>query len=420
MSPQSTGELPKIKASIQKKPVNPAKVLIPLGLGTALSLMGDATLYTVLPTHTADAGITLAAVGIILSANRIIRLILNGPSGAIYDRSPRRRLFIPALFLGAISTAIYAAWSGFWPLITGRLIWGLAWAGIWVGGATIIMDVTTDENRGRWTGLYQTWFFLGVAAGAFLGGLLTDWLGYSPALWIGAALTLIGAVIALIFLPETRSADHRIPTDITDKNPIKWYSNQELLGVVSLQGINRFITAGVIAATLALLVQENLSIINIALGVATVTGILIGFRTLLSMIAAPIAGSMSDKSGNRWGITFMGLIIGALGMLLLVTGNVWIILLGVCFTAVAGGTVQALVTTRTGDMVNKAQRGKAIGFLHTAGDLGSALGPLAAYALLRWVQLSGVYILCAIIFVIGAIYALRMHIQHRNPQKQVT
>jgi MFS family permease len=329
-------------------------------------------------------------------------------------------LFIPALFLGAISTAIYAAWSGFWPLMTGRLIWGLAWAGIWVGGATIIMDVTTDENRGRWTGLYQTWFFLGVAAGAFLGGLLTDWLGYSPALWIGAALTLIGAVIALIFLPETRSSDHRIPTDITDKNPIKWYSNQELLGVVSLQGINRFITAGVIAATLALLVQENLSIINIALGVATVTGILIGFRTLLSMIAAPIAGSMSDKSGNRWGITFMGLIIGALGMLLLVTGNVWIILLGVCFTAVAGGTVQALVTTRTGDMVNKAQRGKAIGFLHTAGDLGSALGPLAAYALLRWVQLSGVYILCAIIFVIGAIYALRMHIQHRNPQKQVT
>jgi MFS family permease len=420
MSPQSTGELPKIKASIQKKPVNPAKVLIPLGLGTALSLMGDATLYTVLPTHTADAGITLAAVGIILSANRIIRLILNGPSGAIYDRSPRRRLFIPALFLGAISTAIYAAWSGFWPLMTGRLIWGLAWAGIWVGGATIIMDVTTDENRGRWTGLYQTWFFLGVAVGAFLGGLLTDWLGYSPALWIGAALTLIGAVIALIFLPETRSSDHRIPTDITDKNPIKWYSNQELLGVVSLQGINRFITAGVIAATLALLVQENLSIINIALGVATVTGILIGFRTLLSMIAAPIAGSMSDKSGNRWGITFMGLIIGALGMLLLVTGNVWIILLGVCFTAVAGGTVQALVTTRTGDMVNKAQRGKAIGFLHTAGDLGSALGPLAAYALLRWVQLSGVYILCAIIFVIGAIYALRMHIQHRNPQKQVT
>ena len=79
--------------------VTPARVLFPLGLGTALSLMGDATLYTVLPTHTADAGIALVQVGIILSANRIVRLFLNGPIGMAYDRSLRRRLFVPALFV---------------------------------------------------------------------------------------------------------------------------------------------------------------------------------------------------------------------------------------------------------------------------------------------------------------------------------
>ncbi|MCJ7535692.1 MAG: hypothetical protein MUO57_09175, partial [Anaerolineales bacterium] len=83
----------------QRSKINPAKVLLPLGLGTALSLMGDATLYTVLPTHASEAGITLAAVGIILSANRIIRLFLNGPAGIAYDRSLRRRLFIPALLI---------------------------------------------------------------------------------------------------------------------------------------------------------------------------------------------------------------------------------------------------------------------------------------------------------------------------------
>lgn len=76
--------------------IEPAKILLPLGLGTALSLMGDATLYTVLPTHTEQVGISMAAVGILLSANRFIRLFLNKPTGIAYDRSLRRRLFVPA------------------------------------------------------------------------------------------------------------------------------------------------------------------------------------------------------------------------------------------------------------------------------------------------------------------------------------
>ncbi|MCL4294888.1 MAG: MFS transporter [Anaerolineae bacterium] len=107
--------------------LSPWHVLVPVGLGTALSLIGDTSLYAVLPTHVADAGVSLASVGILLSANRFIRLILNGPMGWVYDRFPRRYLFITALFIGALSTALYALVDGFWPLLTARLLWGLAW-----------------------------------------------------------------------------------------------------------------------------------------------------------------------------------------------------------------------------------------------------------------------------------------------------
>ena len=382
--------------------------------------MGDATLYTVLPTHTAEAGITLAAVGIILSANRFIRLFLNGPTGILYDRSRRRRLFVPALFIGALSTAIYAAWDGFWPLMAGRLIWGLAWSLIWVGGATIILDVTTDGDRGRWTGLYQTWFFLGAAIGAFAGGFLTDRIGYSAALWIGAGVTTLGGVVALIYLPETRSSKNLNLSYPKNETAQKWRPNGELVSVVSLQGINRFVTAGVLAATIALLVQEQLSMNNLVLGVATVTGILIGLRTILSMFAAPLAGSLSDKSGNRWGVTMTGLIFGSIGMLLLIRPDPVFILVGIGFSAIAGGSIQALVTTRTGDLVDQEQRGKAIGLLHTSGDLGSALGPITAYFLLRWINLSGVYVLCAILFALGAGISLRMYWRYRSSSNLLT
>ena len=67
--------------------------MAPIGIGLALSLIGDTTLYTVLPNPeiAAQAGLSLAVVGVILGLNRLIRLLTNGVFGVVYDRQPRRR-----------------------------------------------------------------------------------------------------------------------------------------------------------------------------------------------------------------------------------------------------------------------------------------------------------------------------------------
>jgi len=390
--------------------VSPARVLFPLGLATALSLMGDATLYTVLPTHSADAGISLGSVGLMLGANRAIRLLSNGATGYAYDRLPRRWLFVPALLLGALSTAIYAGTRGFWPLLIGRLLWGLSWSGIWVGGATVILDISSTANRGRWTGLYQTWFFLGATMGSFGGGLLTDYLGYARALWIGAGLTLVGALLALWLLPETRGLRPEAEIIITDPEPeeeMPLRANAPFWGAVMSQCANRFITAGVLSATMGLLVQGRLAESGLALGVATLTGLLTAGRTTLSMLVAPLAGALSDRLGNRWLVMVGSLAAGAVGLGLTGAAGRWPALLGILGGAAASGSVQSLATTLTGDLVGRAQRGRAIGLQHTVGDLGSALGPPVAYALLPLIGLQGVYWLCAALFALAAIPAER-------------
>lgn len=392
--------------SNSKTLIHRRRVLFALGLGTALSLMGDGTLYTVLPTHTAEAGIALSSVGIILGVNRAVRLFLNGPAGLAYDRWPRRWLFVPALFIGSLSTAVYAATRGFWPMLVGRLLWGLAWSGIWVGGATVILDVTTAQDRGRWTGLYQTWFFLGAALSALAGGLLTDWLGYGAAMWLGAAVTALGGLVALILLPETRSIRSVLDRPSVEEIRPRLRANRGLWVAASLQGINRFVIAGVFAATMGLLVQDWLLSTSLTVGVATLTGLLMAGRTLLSVVAAPLAGAASDRLGSRWGMAAWGLAIGVVSMALVAWGEPVAILAGVSLGAVAGGSVQALVTALTGDLVSQAQRGRAIGLLHTAGDLGSAIGPLAAYALMPWIGLGGVYLLCAGLFAVGLALAM--------------
>ena len=362
-------------------------------------------MYAVLPTHAAAAGVALGSVGIILSANRVVRLFLNGPAGLAYDRWPRRRLLIPALFVGALSTAMYAATRGFWPLLVGRLLWGLAWSGIWVGGATVIFDVTTGHDRGRWMGLYQTWFFLGAGLGAFVGGLLTDSVGYVATMWIASALTAFGGLVALFLLPETRFArfdaeDCPVEGAVGGKEANR-RAHRGLWVAASLQGINRFVTAGVLAATLGLLVQDRLRSTDLALGVATLTGALAAGRTMLSMAAAPLAGTASDWLGSRWRVATWALAIGAVGMILTSRGSPAVVLMGVSLGAVTGGGIQALATALIGDLANQARRGRAVGLLHTAGDFGSALGPPVAYALLPGWGLPGVYTLCAALFAVG-------------------
>jgi MFS family permease len=289
-----------------------------------------------------------------------------------------------------------------------------------VGGATIILDVTHDQNRGRWTGLYQTWFFFGAALGAIAGGWLTDVLGYSAAMWIGAVVTIIGAIFVILRLPETRKVDNPVEIEHQPDSSVDWRPDFEFYGVITLNGINRFIAAGVLSATLALLVQKQVSDSNLVVGVATFTGMLFGLRTLLSMFSAPLSGALSDRLGNRWGVTIGVLLLGAVGMILLTTSNLVIILIGICSSAIAAGSIQALMTTRTGDLVLSTHRGKAIGNLHTAGDLGSALGPITAYALLGWISLNGLFVICAVLFGIGAVLAFVLFTRQRRISTRIT
>jgi DHA1 family multidrug resistance protein-like MFS transporter len=388
--------------TIHRAPTHPAKVLFPLALGTALSLMGNATLYIVLPTHTAEAGIALGVVGILFSANRAIRLLLNGPMGLAYDRWPRRWLFVCALCIGVVPTILYATMRGFWPLLAARLLWGLAWSGIWIGGTTVILDVTTDQDRGRWVGLYQIGFFLGLALGAFAGGLLTDRLGYHATMWIAATVAALGSLPALFLLPETRAARSHRRSPAVKETPLPWHADRALQTVLLIQAINEFITNGVVAGTIALLVQHLLPATNLALGVATATGALGAMRLLLAMAAAPLAGAVSDRLGKRWPVTLGGLVAGIVSMVLVASSTPMVAFAGIVLGALCGASVRALLATLTGDLVSPAQRGRAIGVLNISGDLGNAAGPVVAYASLAWIGLPGVYLACAGLYALGS------------------
>lgn len=394
--------------------VSPWRVLLPVSVGTALSLAGDASLYAVLPTSTVASGVAVTSVGILLSANRFIRLLLNGPAGMAYDRWRRRPLFVAALFIGALSTAIYGFTQGFWPLFLGRLLWGLAWSGIWVGGNTIVLDITRNDTRGRWVGIYQFAFFLGTSGGSMLGGILTDWLGYHTAMIVNASITLLGAIFALLLLPETRglraSDDMSGVASVPSSRIPETSRAAEFASATALYAANRIALAGILSSTFGLFLLEQLGeqaqIAGYTLGIATLTGMGLGLSRLISMAAAPYMGSLSDRASSRWRVAAGGLVPGVAGFSLLSLGLPLATVLGIPLTAITGGSNQSLATALIGDLGNSNWQSRRLGLLYTIGDLASAIGPPVAYALIPWIGIKNVYLLVALI--LGAMFLVTL------------
>lgn len=400
---------------MQKSPTS-AWAIFPIGLATALSLTGDATLYSVLPTHYADAGIALASVGVILSVNRFIRLLTNSPAGWLFDRVTNRRLvFLGSLVIGVLSTMLYALTPRFEIFVVARLLWGLAWSGIWIGGTAIVLQMAPEAQRGHWVGIYQMWFFFGSAVCSFAGGILTDWVGYTNGLWIGVVVAIISIMVAAFMLSPQHIDNKNAPSITTNWRAsltLNWRGISSAMWATAIaQGVNRLATAGIVGSTLGLIVQQNfgaeIRLGSIPVGVASVTGTLLAARTTIGLIGAPIAGTLSDRIGGRWDLLALSLLLGGLGMATLPFPAIAVLILGMIASSLSSGGVQSLSTALVGDLSHAQEHGKNLAILNIAGDLGSAIGPMVTYALLSVTGLTVVYWGCAILLLSNALWVMR-------------
>jgi MFS family permease len=396
-------------------------MLVPLGLAVCLSLFGDLTLYAVLATQLEEVELSLAAVGVMLGVNRLIRIPGNPLTGALLDRWGRRRLFIFGMLLGFLSTASYGLVRGFWPFLVSRLAWGIAWTLINVGGMAMVLDVSTQSNRGRLTGLYNTWLWTGFALGPLVGGFLVDSVGFRPAMLVCAGLTALGLAVAVVALPETaqrargntqRGARPALsPRRRLSEISRRWVrtllrDKRSLVTVSWLLLITQFAGEGVVLSTISLLLQrrfgQSVAVGSLVLGVASAAGVLLALRSLLAGAVGPLAGYLSDTHTGRWPVIVGSLLVGIVGFgLLSFAASLGAIVLGVALGAVSGGTALATLAAQVGDLTPPGREGVVMGAYATAGDIGSMAGPFLAFALLSVVDLQWVYVLCVFAFLVG-------------------
>jgi len=392
---------------------NPGKLVHILGLAICLALAGDLTLFALLPIFRSEIGLTLAAVGVMFGVNRLVRVVGNPVAGSWVKHIGKRRFLLIGYALATFCTFGYAFAHGFWPYMILRIAWGIAWIFMYLGSMTSILDATTPENRGKYSGVFMTWFMIGLAFGSLLGGSLADWVGYTTTMLVCGFLAFLAWLVILFSIPKDLKNETETPSRAKNTSLKQlmidyrhlFIHHSGLKPVLLIYLVTQFANDGIALGTISLLYMERfpdgISMGQVSLGLASISGITIAFRYVVSSLVSPLFGSISDGKTGRIPVIITSLILGMLGFFMLAHAKTigWI---GVALliNALSVGTALSSLAGLLGDVMPQESEGQAVGLYASAGDLGGAIGSVFCYALLPLVGLDWIYILSSVCFFI--------------------
>ena len=379
------------------------KHIIAFAIITALCLIGDSMLYIVLPVHYQDMGLSsLWEVGVILAVNRIVRLPLNPCIGWFYSHVSERTGILIAVSLATATTLSYGFLPSFAFWILARCVWGVAWTLLRLGSLFCILKLSTPENRGHFTGLYNGLYRLGSLVGMFLGGILADLAGVRSTAIIFGVATAVSFVMALIAIPRGDARERDAGTGIMESLGML-AQNRKTLWVVAGGGLVALVVQGVLASTLSRLISvhtdSGLLVFGTLIGASTLAGFFQALRWGWEPWLAPFVGKMSDQRFGRTQVLYWAFGAGACFLLLLglpLPLSPWFIcLLGMQVTA----TVLTTISDAAASDAAAGAGGRALlmGYALIV-DVGAAVGPLVAYGMNEFLGINSVYIFCAFLF----------------------
>jgi EmrB/QacA subfamily drug resistance transporter len=186
-------------------------ILIGLMLAMFLGALDQTIVATALPTIGVHFG-DLAQLSWVVTAYLLTGTAVTPLYGKLSDVHGRRVMMLAAIGLfvaGSVACAV--AQSMTW-LVLARALQGLGGGGLMALAQTIIADVVSPRERGRYQGYISSVFALSSVGGPVLGGVLTEALDWSLIFWINLPLGLaaLGMTSNTLKLVPYHPRRHRI------------------------------------------------------------------------------------------------------------------------------------------------------------------------------------------------------------------
>lgn len=359
-------------------------------LTLSLALPGDTVLYLLLPIHAAAFGVSLPEVGLLLAANRLVRIVGYSWVAQFYAmRGPRTACTAAATgaFLAATG---YATLSGVWALLIARLIWGLSFAALNI--AVHALPTAEASGAAKRSGWSRSIIACGPMFGLIAGAVISEYYGPRIVFALLAGVALLALPFALR-LP-------RFPDEISTTSPR--FAKPGPISVWSF--CMGFALDGLFIFGLALLAKASMPE-----GGVIAAGLAMALRYAFEIALSPLGGRWASTFGARRLLVVLSL-FAAIGLILQSLGSplIW-------FGAVSVIMLRALLQPLPGPVVAEAFPGparvSALARQATWRDIGAGTGPLAAGLLFPLFPAVGVYTGAALLLGASSLWVLKRPLQ---------
>lgn len=336
----------------------------------ASAMPADTVLYLLLPMYGAAFGVSLTEAGLLLAANRLVRIAGYGWVARLYAQHGDRPTSTAAVLAASVCALGYATLSGFWALLPLRLLWGLAFASLNLSAQ--VLSTSQAAGSAARSGRSRAWIAIGPMLALPCAAVLSRWTGPR---YVFAALTLIALLVGLW-------ATRRLPREPHSRvhAPRARPRRPDSLELWSF--LEGFTLDGLFIIGLTVLGQQLMPD-----GAALAAGMLLATRYGAEIILSPVGGRLAE----RWGPERLLVSLSLLTAVTLVGfGQGWLWSCGagiLILRALQLPLLPPIVALR----YSGPERVRALATRSVWRDIGAGLGPIAAAALLPIVPAAWLY-----------------------------
>ncbi|KXV65673.1 multidrug ABC transporter [Gluconobacter oxydans] len=177
------------------------RVFAGLILTMIMAALDQSIVSTALPTVVSDLG-GLAHMSWVVTAFMLTSTIATPLYGKLSDMFGRRPLLGFSIGAFLLASLLCGMAQSMWQLILFRGFQGIGAGGLMTLSQTVIGDMVTPQQRGRYQGLFTGAFAVSSVTGPFLGGVLTSALSWRWVFLVNLPVGLLAFTLIMLSLPS--------------------------------------------------------------------------------------------------------------------------------------------------------------------------------------------------------------------------
>jgi MFS family permease len=390
--------------------IAPRPVVV-IGLITAICLLGDSSLYVILPSRLDVFAVSPTGAGLILGINRYIRIVSNTGAGWVFERAGFNGPFLFAVLLAAGTTLSYGLFTGFWALFIAHGLWGIAWSFLRLGGYLAVIQASGGTSMGRFMGVLQSVSRGGSLFAVVVGGILADAIGGRDVFLVFSVMTL--AALALVPFsrmprdlgrgrprtdPSPRGQAPQPPPAPQATQPTQTTESTRVWRIRTLYAeavIVWLLIPGLFVSTAGYLVRtvagDGATLIGIGLGVGTLSGVLVGVRWIGDLGLGAYFGHLSDRLGRPRVILASAGAAAAAMTTVALSPTLAVALPAFTVIFLASTALQISLNASAAELAPADRRAAVLSRYATWADVGSGTGPLVGLTMVTQVGFGWAY-----------------------------